>query len=208
MNGGGILKEMSNKLFYLLLVSTFSSVTAVMAIEPGEIIPAYDTDVSCNSFFDPSIMSDPGVITLAPVFEVNHYECAPGYYLPSDSEVCKKCPGDSYCTGGDYTYDYYITQGVSECPGEKNFAPSGANSIGDCGRMLHIGGSKMYLSSTRRTTPSLNFDTDDDHVPDLFANMTLKDVPMSYDTDKRLKVEFNGRVYSIYDNTIDPSGQY
>lgn len=203
---------MSNKIIASLLITTFGLTVAIADDDDRQniVIPAYSsetgapvTDVSCSSLFDPSIMSDPGIVVLAPVFEVNVYDCPRGQYLPAGGLECVECPSNSYCGGGEYAYDYYITQGLDSCPAGE-YAPSGSQDVGACGRMFHIGNASMYLGGHRKTTPSLNFDTDHDGVADLFANMTLKDVPMSNNTTKSLKVTYHGEVYSVYDNTIDP----
>ena len=214
---------MSSKIIAGLLISIFSLTVAIA--DPDEFginfdIPKYDsstggdTGIPCTDIMDQAYMSDPGVITMVPVFEINTYDCAPGYYLPAGDDWaddwettgggCIECPSNSFCGGGSFVYSATVTKGLEQCPGGAS-SPTKSESKGDCGRMFHVGGYSMFLSANKDTTPSLNFDLDHDGEADLFANMTLKDVPMTNDgSGTRLKVTYQGQVYSVYDNTINP----
>lgn len=210
---------MSNKILAALLITTFGLTAAIAddGVGTNIVIPAGDrtsgdSGVSCSGLFDPSIMSDPGVVTFVPVFELKTFDCEPGYYLPAGDDwapgdvdgECVRCPSDKYCEGATYVYSDADTQGVIGCPDETPYSPVGSESIYDCGRLFHLGDNNMYLAAAKKTTPSLNFDLDKDGTPDLFANMTTKNVPMSDNTASRLRVKYGETYYFVYDNTINP----
>lgn len=188
-------EEDLKKIFFGFFVPFF--VMGLAVADPNGPVYVNGDDVVCGSLSDPG-----GHIKMIPVFEANIYDCDPGYYLPADGLECVECPINSYCGGGEFEYDYYITQGVDNCP-DGAYAPSGSGDAGACGRTLHVGNAWMYLRTSKKTTPSVYFDTDHDGAADLFANMTLKNVPMSSNTNKRLSVVYRDQVYFLYDDTID-----
>lgn len=128
-------------------------------------------------------------------------KCDAGYYVSEASANCTICPADSYCTGGIYDFDETTPQGITTCP-DGLFAPAGMWDLAQCGHIMHIGDSKVYLRSDKATTPSLNIDMDGDGKPDFFGNMTTSDVPMNIDTSQRFKLEYNNQTYSVYDDSI------
>ena len=137
------------------------------------------------------------------LFEPKTYDCDAGYYLPANTDGCTICGENSYCMGGTYTFNETETQGITACP-DGLFAPAGMWESGQCGRILHIGNNVLYLRSVKITTPSLNIDIDGDGVADFFGNMTTSDVYMHNGADKKFKVQYNGRAYTVYDDTIVP----
>ncbi len=143
-----------------------------------------------------------GSFIMVPVYEDIIYNCGRGYYLPESSEECVKCLENSYCPGGEYTYSETVPVGITACP-DGSFAPDGMWEYGQCGRILHVGGSVLYLTAVKKTTPALNVDLNYDGVPDLFGNMTTHDVPMNRNTNKRLKVKLGDVIYFVYDDTVD-----
>lgn len=66
---------------------------------------------------------------MLPMFEINQYNCASGYYLPAgtywqtNNDGCKPCPNNATCVGGIYAYDENNDQGIkynSFIPNEEN----------------------------------------------------------------------------------------
>ena len=153
---------------------------------------------SCSNFYS----------YMAVRFEINQYDCAPGYYLPAgndwvtDNDGCTICPVDSYCPGGTYTFNETVTQGITACA-TGLFAPAGMWESAQCGRILHVGDGFVYLRSTKKTTPSVNVDLNHDGVADYFGNMTTLDVPMSRGTQRKLKLRYDNTTYSVYDDSVD-----
>ena len=135
-------------------------------------------------------------------FEINTYTCDAGYYLPADALDCVLCPANSYCGGGTYTFNETVTQGIVSC-GAGLYTPAGMSSANQCGRILHIGENVVYLHSTKKTTPALHVDIDNDGVADYFGNMTTLDVPMTRGTERKLKLQYDGVTYSVYDDSVD-----
>lgn len=129
------------------------------------------------------------------VFTRSSYDCLPGYYLPADSESCETCPSGSYCVGGTYTFNETTTQGIEPCP-NGTFSPGGTAYCYE--HILHIGEDVVYLKSDKLTTPSLNIGMDDGIF---YANMTTVPTPMNAGTDHVLKIEYDGVVYYVCDDT-------
>ena len=128
-------------------------------------------------------------------FEPMVYSCSMGYYLPANSDNCTICPENSACIGGEYVFNENTTQGIISC--ENQFAPIGSPVCYP--HIMHVGNNKLYLKSTKLTVPSLNVQIGNDVF---YANITPSDVPMNSETDKKLKVNFNGNTYSVCDDTI------
>jgi len=129
--------------------------------------------------------------------------CNAGEYLPAHWFKCEPCPQNNYCPGGTYPYSETISSGATQCPNNL-YAPVGMSSSNQCGRILHIGDEIVYLHSTKKTTPALHVDIDQDGTADYFGNMTTLDVPMTRGTDKKLKLQYDGVTYSVYDDSIIP----
>ena len=77
---------------------------------------------------------------------------------------------------------------------------AGADEAGDCGRVLYVGGQKLYLRSTEKTDVSL-------HVKvggtTFYGNMVVGSKKMSAGATKTLKIKHKGQVYSVYDDSAN-----
>ena len=140
-------------------------------------------------------------LKFAAKFIPNVHTCSPGYYMPANTDGCVICPTNSYCSGGTFTFNETVTQGIDVCP-VGTVAPTGMWEADQCGRTLHVGGNTIYLRRSNRTTPSLHFDMDGDGVADLYANVTATDTVMNRDSSQKLKLQVGNTTYSVCDDTI------
>ncbi|MCQ2568362.1 MAG: hypothetical protein MJ163_02070, partial [Alphaproteobacteria bacterium] len=125
--------------------------------------------------------------------------CNAGQYLPANSSACQICLANNYCGGG--TFDYSTSaQGLTVCP-NSYVSLVGSTSVNQCGRLLHVDNDSLYLRQGKRTTPSLNFDTNNDGVPDLFGNMWLTNCPINSGTTREMIIEYNNQRYFVCDDT-------
>ena len=69
---------------------------------------------------------------------------------------------------------------------------AGADEAADCGRILHLGDSKLYLRSTKKTTPSLNVKIGDSTF---YGNMSTA-------TKGKLRVKKDSTTYSVHDDSM------
>lgn len=72
---------------------------------------------------------------------------------------------------------------------------AGADESGDCGRVLNIGDEKIYLRSTKKTSPSLNISINGDVF---YGSMSTAHAGSS------LKINSGGTRYSVYDDSNPP----
>ncbi len=68
---------------------------------------------------------------------------------------------------------------------------AGADEAGDCGRILNVGTDKVYLRSTKKTTPSLNIKIGDQTY---YGNMSTA-------TKGKLRVKNGTTTYSVHDDS-------
>ena len=132
--------------------------------------------------------------TITATFTPNEHTCSPGYYLPANVDSCTICPADNYCIGGTYTFNETTNQGIEQCANGR--APIGSSICYE--HILHIGDDVVYLKSTKLTTPSLNVGMEDGIF---YANMTTAPTPMNSATEHYLKIEYDGTVYYVCDDT-------
>ena len=128
------------------------------------------------------------------VFTINIHTCEPGYYLPANVDGCTICPSGYACIGGTYTFNEEEDQGIEQC--ENSYAPAGSTICYP--HVLHIGDDVVYLKSTKLTTPSLNVGMDDGIF---YANMTTTPTPMNASTEHYLKIEYDGMIYYVCDDS-------
>ena len=68
----------------------------------------------------------------------------------------------------------------------------GADESADCGRILNVKNSKIYLRSVKKTTPSLNVKIDGQTF---YGNMSTT-------KSGALKIKQNGTTYTVYDDSM------
>jgi hypothetical protein len=135
------------------------------------------------------------IANITATFTPNVHNCSAGYYLPANIDECRKCLNDHYCPGGQLTFNETTPQGIISCP-EGTFAPMGSSMCYE--HILHIGDDVVYLKSTKLTTPSLNIGMDDGIF---YANMTTTPTPMNSASEHYLKIEYDGIIYYVCDDT-------
>ncbi|MDE5615929.1 MAG: hypothetical protein K2I81_03805, partial [Alphaproteobacteria bacterium] len=98
---------------------------------------------------------------------------------------CASCGSGYYCTGG--AHRAACATGLTTIG-----YGAGADEAGDCGRVLHIGENKVYLRSTKKTTPSLNVKIGEQTF---YGNMSTA-------TKGTLRVTKDGTKYSVHDDSL------
>ena len=132
-------------------------------------------------------------------FTPNEHTCLSGYYLPANVDECTICPTNSICSGGTYSFNETLAQGIQSCA-NGTFAPSGSAVCYP--HILHVGDSIVYLKSTKQTTPSLNLRIGGDVF---YANMTTERTRMSKDSSHYLHIKTADNVhYYVCDDTTCP----
>jgi len=76
----------------------------------------------------------------------------------------------------------------------------GANEAGDCGLALHVGTDVLRLRSSKKTTPSLNFNYTGTSGADLFLNLSTNASPLPT-TNQNFKMNYSGSTYYACDDT-------
>ncbi len=98
---------------------------------------------------------------------------------------------------GNNQGDFIGSDTKKKCSTETNNiapnSPAGSTSINDCGRVLHLGNYKLYLTLQKRTSPSL--------VLQYGNNMFYGS--MTTDKHGHMRTEYNNTIYSIYSPNID-----
>ena len=142
-----------------------------------------------------------GEIDAIAIYDVESYHCDSGYYLPKDSNECVKCDADSYCGGGTFAYNEESAQGITACPDDMNSLP-GASTVGECGKILHVGEDVMYLTSEKQTAPAFAVMMNNKTY---YAKMSPAEngkKPMNKNTTRSMKVLYNNHEYYVYDGTV------
>ena len=76
----------------------------------------------------------------------------------------------------------------------------GADEAGDCGLALHVGTDVLRLRSSKKTTPSLNFNYTGTSGADLFLNLSTNASPLPT-TNQNFKMNYSGSTYYACDDT-------
>ena len=118
--------------------------------------------------------------------------CSGGEYVPTAGDGCVNVGVGYWGAGG--TVSQTSTLGRNECASGLTTIGFGlgANEAGDCGRVLNIGDEKIYLRSTKKTTPSLNISINGDVF---YGNMSTA-------TKGSLRINSGGTTYSVYDDSM------
>ena len=85
-----------------------------------------------SALADTLIVSDIGndcgnAYSYSAVYDIDTYDCAPGYYLPAGAVECTVCPDDYVCDGGTFNFSASQTQGLNA--GDILLT----NALGSCG---------------------------------------------------------------------------
>lgn len=118
--------------------------------------------------------------------------CSGGEYVPTAGDGCVNVGVGYWGAGG--TVSQTSTLGRNECESGLTTIGSGlgADEAGDCGRVLNVGDEKIYLRSTKKTTPSLNISINGDVF---YGNMSTA-------TKGSLRINSGGTTYSVYDDSM------
>lgn len=124
--------------------------------------------------------------------------CAVGQCVATARAACANVGTTGWATGGNVPQGNTLACNV--CPtGEMTIGYGvGANESGDCGRVLHVGDSQLYLRSDRKTDKTLNFKIG---TKVYYANMSTDNIGVSHGATKALKLRFNNTTYSAYDDS-------
>lgn len=119
--------------------------------------------------------------------------CSGGQYVATAGAGCVNVGTGYYGPGG--TVGQNATLARNQCPvGLTTIGyGAGADEAGDCGRVMHMGEDKLYLRSTKKTTPSLNVKVGDTTY---YGNMT------SGTTKGKLRVKSGTTTYSVHDDSM------
>ena len=118
--------------------------------------------------------------------------CSGGEYVPTAGVGCVNVGVGYWGAGG--TVSQTSTLGRNACASGLTTIGSGlgADEAGDCGRVLNVGDEKIYLRSTKKTTPSLNISINGDVF---YGNMSTA-------TKGSLRINSGGTTYSVYDDSM------
>lgn len=130
------------------------------------------------------------------VYEPNEYTCSAGYYLPANETECVQCLANNICSGGTYSFNETVDQGIVACTAPTPYAPTGSTVCYQ--HILHVGNDNVYLRSTKLTTPSLNIQIGNDIF---YANMTTTPTYMNKDSSHYLHILYEGVDYYVCDDT-------
>ncbi|MFQ6729786.1 MAG: hypothetical protein ACLRFK_01900, partial [Alphaproteobacteria bacterium] len=120
-----------------------------------------------------------------------------GYYTTGCNTSGNACTGQSKCGTGNYCVG-----------GVQNSCATGLTTIGygtgadeneDCGRILYIGGQKLYLRSAQKTEHALKVKIGD---TTFYGNMSTTAKNISDGVTKKLRVNYNGTKYYVHDDSV------
>ena len=175
----------------MLLRLLFSTVFVAAFVAPAFAV--VDSESVCGTDFDGV---DSGSVGLEAVW---YPDCNPGQYIPMGGSSCQTCLADSYCSGGTFQQDgpaesdTFITHCASGL-----YSQSGSRNANDCGRILHVGDSVVYLHADRRTTPSLVVSVDGTQYYADTTPVSQGAVPMSAGDTKTLRINYQGTEYTVH----------
>jgi len=121
--------------------------------------------------------------------------CSDGEYVPVAGDGCVDVGVGYWGVGGGVAQNATLARNACASGLTTIGFGLGANEAGDCGRVLNVGDEKIYLRSTKKTTPSLNISINGDVF---YGNMSTTDGGSS------LRINSGGTVYSVYDDSNPP----
>ena len=135
------------------------------------------------------------------IYEPNQHTCNSGYYLPANIDECTQCPQNNKCTGGTFTFNETINQGIEQCI--DSYAPNGSDVCYP--QILHLSNERpndiIYLKTTPTTTPSFNMTIGDTTY---HANMVTTRTRMTNISEHYLKINVDGIDYWVCDDSMCP----
>ncbi len=119
--------------------------------------------------------------------------CGGGYYIPTANATSCSSVGVGYWAGASVVSQGNVGSRTACASGLTTIGyGAGADEAGDCGRVMHFGDSKLYLRSTKKTTPSLNVKIGD---KTFYGNMSTA-------TKGKLRIKKDATTYSVHDDSM------
>ncbi len=120
--------------------------------------------------------------------------CGGGSYIATAQSATCENVGSNYWIAENYTnYGAIGTRNMCDSGMTTLGYGTGADEASDCGRTLHIGENEIHLRSGRQTTPSLVI---------RYPDQTLLYGNLSTDTHGHVRIRFNNKTYSVYDESM------
>lgn len=73
----------------------------------------YITQNISDGCYDDTIIIDNDSADLFAIFTPNSHTCGVGYFLPANIDECRACGAEHTCTGGTYSFNENISQGIT-----------------------------------------------------------------------------------------------
>ncbi len=118
--------------------------------------------------------------------------CGGGEYVPTAGGGCVNVGVGYWGAGGTVAQDATLARNQCDSGLTTIGSGAGADEAGDCGRVLNVNGEKIYLRSTKKTTPSLNVGI---NGKTFYGNMGTA-------TKGTLRINSGGTTYSVYDDSM------
>ena len=118
--------------------------------------------------------------------------CGGGEYVPTAGGGCVNVGVGYWGAGGTVSETSTLARTQCESGLTTIGSGAGADEAGDCGRVLNVNGEKIYLRSTKKTTPSLNVSINGDVF---YGNMGTA-------SKGSLRLNSGGTTYSVYDDSM------
>ena len=119
--------------------------------------------------------------------------CSDGEYVPVAGDGCVNVGVGYWGVGGTVAQNATLARNACASGLTTIGFGLGADEAGDCGRVLNIGDEKIYLRSTKKTTPSLNISINGDVF---YGNMST-----ATSGGSSLRINSGGATYRVYDDS-------
>ena len=119
--------------------------------------------------------------------------CSDGEYVPVAGDGCVDVGVGYWGVGGGVAQNATLARNACASGLTTIGFGLGANEAGDCGRVLNVGDEKIYLRSTKKTTPSLNISINGDVF---YGNMST-----ATSGGSSLRINSGGATYRVYDDS-------